>query len=58
MKFAVRALVLGMCAAGCSAAVLASHATSPFVPSHQVMSSAYPTPTCSPGHCPKGGKTN
>lgn len=55
MKFAVRALVLGMFAAGCSAAVLSSHAKATFAPDHQVMSSAYPTPTCSPGHC---GKTS
>jgi len=55
MKFAVRALVLGMCAAGCSAAVLSSHAKATMVPTHQAVSSAYPVPTCSPGHCPKGG---
>jgi hypothetical protein len=54
MKFAVRALVLGMFAAGCSAAVLSSHAKATFVPSQQVTSSAFPMPTCSPGHCTTG----
>ena len=54
MKFAVRALVLGMFAAGCSAAVLSSHAKATFIPNHQAVSSAYPMPTCSPGHCTTG----
>lgn len=51
MKFAVRALVLGMFAAGCSAAVLSSHAKATMVPSHQAVSSAVPIPTCGPHHC-------
>ena len=54
MKFAVRALVLGMFAAGCSAAVLSSHATTTFVPNHQMTSSAFPTPTCGPHNCQTG----
>jgi len=54
MKFAVRALVLGMFAAGCSAAVLSSHAKTTFVPNHQAVSSAYPMPTCGPDHCQTG----
>jgi hypothetical protein len=54
MKFAVRALVLGMFAAGCSAAVLSSHAKATFVPNHQAVSSAYPMPTCGPNHCTTG----
>lgn len=55
MKFAVRALVLGMFAAGCSAAVLSSHAKV-MVPSHQLTSSAFPPPMCGPGHCTGTGK--
>jgi hypothetical protein len=54
MKFAVRALVLGMFAVGCSAAVLSSHANAAFAANHQVTSSAYPPPMCSPHHCTVG----
>lgn len=53
MKLAVKALVLGMFAVGCSAAVFSSHAHA-FVASHQVTSSAYPPPMCSPHHCTVG----
>ena len=52
MKLIVRALVLGVFAAGASAAVVSSHAnTAKFVPSHQAAVSAVPIPACSPVGC-------
>lgn len=48
MKLIVRALVLGVCAAGASAAVFAGQAA-PFS-SHLSMTATMPTPTCDPGH--------
>ena len=55
MKFAARALVLGICAAGASAAVLTSHATTMMV-SHQA-AAATPVPTCGPHDCTNGNLT-
>jgi hypothetical protein len=50
MKIVVRALVLGVFAAGASAAVVSSHAANTIAtPSHQVVSAALPTP---PYGCP------
>lgn len=45
MKLVVRAFVLGVFAAGASAAVVSSHAANTVVPSHQVMSANIPIPT-------------
>jgi len=48
MKLVVRALVLGVFAAGASAAVVSSHAANTVVtstPSHQVLSANLPTPS-------------
>lgn len=55
MKTAVRALALGIFAAGASAAVLSSPSHSgkaTMVVSHQAVVSAYPVPACGPDHCP------
>lgn len=52
MKLVVRALVLGVFAAGASAAVVSSHAANTVVtatPSHQVVSAGIPIP---PYGCP------
>jgi hypothetical protein len=55
MKIAVKSLVLGMCIAGATAAFATSHlGTVPMTKSHQVVVSAMPIPSCSPGTiCPK-----
>jgi hypothetical protein len=58
MKLAVKALVLGICAMGASAALATSHGTTvPMVKSHQAVISAVPMPTCSP-NAPKCGTTS
>jgi hypothetical protein len=49
MKTIVRAFVLGVFAAGASAAVVSSHSNT-FVPSHQAMSASMPIPFCPPGN--------
>lgn len=57
MKTAVRALVLGIFAAGASAAVLSSHSSKvTMVASHQAIVSAMPIPTCGPNACTGTGK--
>ena len=48
MKLIVRALVLGVFAAGASAAVVSSHANVVATPSHQVVSANLPVPVCPP----------
>ncbi len=49
MKLIVRALVLGVFAAGASAAVVSSHANVVVAtPSHQVVSANLPVPVCPP----------
>lgn len=51
MKTIVRALVLGVFAAGASAAVVSSHSANSMttvVPSHQVASANMPVPVCTP----------
>ncbi len=53
MKLAVRALVLGICAMGASAALATSHAT---LKSQQAVISAMPIPTCGPSGCNGTGK--
>ena len=55
MKFAVRALALGMFVAGASAAVLTPH-SSTMVASHQAVVAATPIPTCGPSSCTGHGK--
>ena len=55
MKLIVRALVLGVFAAGASAAVVTSHSANsmtPAVPSHQAVTANMPIPACTPGYCP------
>jgi hypothetical protein len=50
MKFPVRALVLGICTVGASAALATSQLGSvPMVSSHQAVVAAMPIPSCSPG---------
>jgi hypothetical protein len=52
MKLVIRALVLGICAVGASAAVATTHsATSTVTVSHQATSSALPIPNCNPSGC-------
>jgi hypothetical protein len=47
MKLVVRALVLGVFAAGASAAVVSSHASNAAIASsHQVVTTSLPTPPC------------
>jgi len=49
MKLIVRALVLGVFAAGASAAVVSSHAhVATATPSHQVVVANLPVPVCPP----------
>lgn len=56
MKFAVRLFVLGLFAAGASAAVVSSHsakAMSAMTVGHQIMTPQEAVPACSPwGGCP------
>jgi hypothetical protein len=59
MKIVVRALVLGVFAAGASAAVVTSHSANSMTtvaPSHQVVSANMPVPVCTPDvpGCPTG----
>jgi len=54
MKFALRAFVLGICAAGASAAVLTSH--SAVLGGHQMMLASSPMPSCGPNACTGNGK--
>jgi hypothetical protein len=53
MKLVVRAFVLGLFAAGASAAVVSAHSSNiAMVGSHQAMVAAMPTPGCGPsGTC-------
>jgi hypothetical protein len=53
MKLVVQAFVLGIFAFGASAAITSSH-SSVMIANHQAVVSAFPTPTCGPGHCPPG----
>ena len=55
MKFAIRALALGVFVAGASAAVLTPH-SSTMVASHQAAVAASPIPTCGPNSCTGNGK--
>jgi hypothetical protein len=55
MKFAVRSCILGICAAGASAAFATAHYV-PMVRSNQVVIAAMPIPTCSPGSTCGNGK--
>ena len=48
MKLAVRSCILGICAAGASAAFATAHYI-PMTASHQAVVAAMPIPTCSPG---------
>ena len=49
MKIVIRALVLGVFAAGASAAVVSAHSVVTATPSHQVVSASMPIPPCTPG---------
>jgi len=58
MKLIVRAFVLGLFAAGASAAVVSFHSTqamAAMTASHQAVAAAMPIPPCGPGSC--GGQT-
>lgn len=54
MKFAIRALALGIFAAGASAAVVTSH--SAMLSGNQMMVASAPMPTCGPNACTGNGK--
>lgn len=56
MKLAIRALVLGIFAAGASAAVVTSHSAT--IAGHQMIVASAPMPTCGPNACTGNGNGN
>jgi hypothetical protein len=54
MKLAIRAIVLGMFAAGASAAVVSSHSVN--FASRQMVAAGAPMPTCGPNACSGQGR--